>query len=68
MPCPRTKPMPRGYEIYNFGRPSVVHNYYILSLSDPCPSVDKMSRTIFAFSLCGEPQHNNPCLRVMTHI
>ena len=29
------------YEIYNFGKPFLGHHYYILSLSDPCPGVEK---------------------------
>ena len=34
-------PCPRGYEIYNFGRPFLGHYYYILGLSDLCLGVDK---------------------------
>ena len=35
------KPYPRGHEIYNFGRPFLVHHCYTLSLSKPCPGVKK---------------------------
>ena len=34
-------PCPGGHEIYNFGRPSLAHHYYILDLSDLCPGVEK---------------------------
>ena len=34
-------PCPGGHEIYNFGRPFIVHHYYILSLSDLCLGVEK---------------------------
>ena len=30
------KPCPIGHEIYNFGRPFLGHDYYIISLSDLC--------------------------------
>ena len=30
-----------GHEIYNFGRPFLNHHYYILSLTDLCPRVEK---------------------------
>ena len=30
------KALPRGHEIYNFGRPFLVHHYIILSLLDLC--------------------------------
>ena len=33
--------LPRGHEIYNFGRPFLGHHYYILGLSDKCPGVGK---------------------------
>ena len=29
-------PSPGGHEIYNFGRPFLVHNYYTLSVYGPC--------------------------------
>ena len=35
------KPCPGGHGIYNFGRPFLAHFYYILSLSEPCPGVEK---------------------------
>ena len=34
-------PCPRGHEIYNFGRPFFGHHYYILSLSEQIPEVEK---------------------------
>ena len=34
------EPMPRGYEIYNFGRPFLGHHYYILRLSELCQGVE----------------------------
>ena len=39
-----------GDEIYNFGRPFFGHHYYILNLTEPCPSEDQKRRNI-AFSL-----------------
>ena len=30
------EPLPRGHEIYNFGRPVLGHHYYTLTLSEPC--------------------------------
>ena len=33
--------LPRGHEIYNFGRPFLGHHYYILGLSDKCLGVGK---------------------------
>ena len=48
---------PRGYEIYNFGRPFLGHHYYKLSLSDLCLKVEKkIFKEIIFFSLhdlCG---------------
>ena len=35
------EPLPRGHEIYNFGRPFLGHHYYILGLSDLCLGVEK---------------------------
>ena len=35
------EPLPRGHEIYNFGRPFLCHYNYILSLSDLCLGVEK---------------------------
>ena len=35
------EPLPRGHESYNFGRPFFCHHYYIHSLSEPCPWVEK---------------------------
>ena len=35
------KPLPRGHENYNFGRPFLGHHYYIISLSDQCLGVEK---------------------------
>ena len=35
-------PCPRGHEIYYFGRPFPGHHFYILSLSQPCPCVEKI--------------------------
>ena len=37
------EPLPRGHRIYNFGIgiPFLGDQYYILSLSDPCPGVEK---------------------------
>ena len=37
----RKKPCSAGYEIYNFGRPLLVHNYNTLRLSEPCPRGEK---------------------------
>ena len=39
--APAQEPLPRGHEIYNFGRPSLGHHYYILGLSDLCLGVEK---------------------------
>ena len=39
-----------GHEICNFSRPFLCHHYYILSLSDLCPGVEKMIfREIYKF-------------------
>ena len=35
------EPLPRGHEIYNFGRLFLGHHYYILGLSDLCLGVEK---------------------------
>ena len=35
------EPLPRGHEIYNFGKPFFGHHYYILGLSDLCLGVEK---------------------------
>ena len=35
------EPLPRGNEIYNFGRLFLSHHYFILSLSDLCLGVKK---------------------------
>ena len=40
-PCPSTKPLPRGHEIYNFGKPFLGHHYFILSLPHLFPWVEK---------------------------
>ena len=40
-PHPSTRTLARGREIYNFGRPFLDHNYYILGLSDLCLGVEK---------------------------
>ena len=37
----RKKTCSAGYEIYNFGRPLLVHNYNTLRLSEPCPRGEK---------------------------
>ena len=34
-------PYPRGHEIYNFGRHLLGHHYYVYSLSEPCPGLEK---------------------------
>ena len=34
-------PCPRGHESYNFGRPFLVHHFYILSLFSLCLGVEK---------------------------
>ena len=36
-----SEPLPRGHEIYNFGRPFLGHHYYIISLSDLCLGAEK---------------------------
>ena len=43
--------LPRGYKIYNFGRPlSFLRlHYYILSLSEICPGVEKIFEEIHLF-------------------
>ena len=46
-------PCPGGHYIKNFGRPFLGYQYYILELSDPCPSVDKKRSRNIAFSLYG---------------
>ena len=35
------EPLPRGYDIYNFGRPFLGYHYYILSLFDLCLRIEK---------------------------
>ena len=50
-------PSPRSHEIYNFGRPFLGHLYYILCLSDPCPTVDKKSGKILHFHDMAMRQH-----------
>ena len=40
-PRPSRKTLPQGHEIYNFDRFFLCHHYYIFSLSDPCPWVEK---------------------------
>lgn len=35
-----SKALPRCYEIINFGRAFLGHYFYLLKLSDLCPSVD----------------------------
>ena len=35
--------LPRGHEIYNFGRPSLAHYFYMPSLSHLCSEVEKTS-------------------------
>ena len=39
--APAQNPLPRVHEIYNFGRPFLGHDYYILGLSDLCLGVKK---------------------------
>ena len=34
-------PCPGGHGICKFGLPFLSHHYYILSLSEPCPGVEK---------------------------
>ena len=34
-------PCPGGHIIYNFGKPILGHHYYTLSLTEPCPGVEK---------------------------
>ena len=42
MATPQQKnPCPGGHEIFNFGRPIIGHNYYILGLSDQCLGLEK---------------------------
>ena len=40
---------PRGHEIYNFGRSSLAHHYYIFSLSARCTGVKKIFKDIMHF-------------------
>ena len=60
---------PRGHEIYNFGRPFLDHHYYLLSLSDPCPGVEKkIFKEILYFHyltciLVATTWYKNPCPR-----
>ena len=50
----------------NFGRPFLGHHYYILNLSDPCPSVEKKSREQILYFYCmAMPQHKKPCPGIM---
>ena len=39
--APAQEPLPRGLEIYNFGKPILCYYYYTLSLSEPCARVQK---------------------------
>ena len=48
------------YEIDNFGRTFLRYHYYILNLSDPCLSVDKIRRKNIAFSLYGHGPAQKP--------
>ena len=61
----RKNPYPGGHEIYNLGRPFLVHHYYILSLSDLCLGVKKkIFKGIMHFhslTYMVTPQHKNPC-------
>ena len=42
MTTPQHKnPCPGGHEIYNFGRPIIGHHYYLLSLIELFPGVEK---------------------------
>ena len=38
---PNKNPSSKGHEIYKFDRPFLVHHYYILSLSEPRPGLEK---------------------------
>ena len=52
------------HEIYNFGRPFLGHDYYILSLSDLCLGVKKIFKGTMHFhfmTYIATPQHKNPC-------
>ena len=57
------KPSPIGHEIYNFGRPFLIHHYWILNLSDPCTSVDNKRRRPIAFSLYSHALTQEPVPR-----
>ena len=39
--APTQNPYPVGHEVYNFGKPVLGHHYFTLSLSEPCPGVEK---------------------------
>ena len=41
--------------MYNFGRSFLGHHYYILNLTEPCPSEDKKRRNIALSLTCHAP-------------
>ena len=43
------EPLPRGHEIYNFGRLFLCYYYYALSSSAPCHGVEKIFFLIYPF-------------------
>ena len=53
-------PSPMGHEIYKFGRPFIRNYYYILTLFDPCPSVDRKRIRNIVFSLYGHDPAQEP--------
>ena len=58
-------PWSEGHEIYSFGRPFLGHHYYIHSLPDLCPGVDKtiLKEKIYCHNMAfmSTPYHKNPC-------
>ena len=61
-------PCPGGHEIYNFGRPFLVHHYYIIGLSDLYLSEEKIFKEIMHFQIWliwPRPSTRTPDQRVM---
>ena len=70
MATPKQEPLPRGSWNLNFGRTSLGHQYYLLSLSDLCLVVEekifKRNNTFFTLWLiCPRPSTRTPAPRVM---
>ena len=54
-------PCPWGHEIFNFGRALLIHHYYILSFSEPCPLVEKIFKTKTSILHFLHPKITSPC-------